>query len=102
MLPDLNAAAGPSTTPRKPSAYLDPADANILRARIILAKKTFDAAGDDGHFEAGLNLLAITFDYSSDFRVCFPRTKPVELPFAWASSVRSPVSPYIELLFTTI
>ncbi|WVQ96417.1 hypothetical protein IAU59_003522 [Kwoniella sp. CBS 9459] len=47
--------SGPSTPKRPSSSYLDPNDANILRARMLQAKKVFDAAGD--HHQAATQVL---------------------------------------------
>ncbi|WVF68897.1 hypothetical protein IAT40_003670 [Kwoniella sp. CBS 6097] len=47
--------SGPSTPKRSSSSYLDPSDANIIRARMLQAKKVFDAAGD--HHQAATQVL---------------------------------------------
>ncbi|KAK6908083.1 hypothetical protein I203_102084 [Kwoniella mangroviensis CBS 8507] len=47
--------SGPSTPKRSSSSYLDPSDANIVRARMLQAKKIFDVDGD--HHQAASQVL---------------------------------------------
>nr|XP_018262246.1 E3 ubiquitin-protein ligase TRIP12 [Kwoniella dejecticola CBS 10117]OBR84404.1 E3 ubiquitin-protein ligase TRIP12 [Kwoniella dejecticola CBS 10117] len=47
--------SGPSTPKRASSSYLDPSDANIVRARMLQAKKVFDIGGD--HHQAASLVL---------------------------------------------
>ncbi|OCF37256.1 E3 ubiquitin-protein ligase TRIP12 [Kwoniella heveanensis BCC8398] len=67
--------SGPSTPKRSSSSYLDPSDANIIRARMLQAKKIFDSAGD--HHQAAtqvLNEIASTVQ-----RLCRPEANEAEL-----------------------
>nr|XP_019045516.1 E3 ubiquitin-protein ligase TRIP12 [Kwoniella bestiolae CBS 10118]OCF24446.1 E3 ubiquitin-protein ligase TRIP12 [Kwoniella bestiolae CBS 10118] len=51
----LETLSGPSTPKRSSSSYLDPSDANIVRARMLQAKKVFDVGGD--HHQAASQVL---------------------------------------------
>ncbi|WWC70865.1 uncharacterized protein I206_104817 [Kwoniella pini CBS 10737] len=48
-------ASGPSTPKRSSSSYLEPSDANIVRARMLQAKKVFESGGE--HHQAASLVL---------------------------------------------
>jgi E3 ubiquitin-protein ligase TRIP12 len=72
----LDVGAPPSTvTPRRSSPHTDPADANIIRARVLGAKKTFEVEGD--HKSAATAVLDDVADLVK--RLCSPEATEAEL-----------------------
>lgn len=63
------------STPRKSSSHLDPHDANIIRARMLMAKKIFDTGGDNQ--KAASKVLANISDLVK--RLCEPGASEADL-----------------------
>lgn len=63
------------STPRKSSSQLDPYDANIIRARILMAKKIFDTGGDNR--KVASKVLANISDLVK--RLCEPEASEADL-----------------------
>ena len=68
-------AQGVSLSPRRSSSQIDPADANIIRARVLLAKKLFEFSGDHK------NVASMVLDKLGTIvkRLCLPEASEAEL-----------------------